>query len=202
MWTPTPTVPSAPYSPAPRKLGFLQRLRIGWQLTKVSLGVLRQEKGLILLPFLSLLITGAVWILFLITIFLVTAPSDVFGYWLFYVGLAIVYFVTFFVSIYFNAAVMGAAMIRLNGGNPTISDGLKVARTNIRRIAGWALVTATLGLILRAIAERFGFLGRIIAAALAAAWGVVTYLVGPVWVFEKLVRGAAVKRSGAHVPQP
>src|SRR5437899_12253096 len=181
MWTPTPTVPSAPYSPAPRKLGFLQRLRIGWQLTKVSLGVLRQEKGLILLPFLSLLITGAVWILFFITIFFLTAPSDVFGYWLFYVGLAIVYFVTFFVSIYFNAAVMGAAMIRLNGGDPTISAGLKVARENIRRIAGWALVTATVGLMLRAIAGRFGFSGQISAGTLGATWGIIRYLVVRSW---------------------
>src|SRR6266566_4306603 len=197
MWTPTPTVPSAPYSPAPRKLGFLDRLRIGWRLTKVSLGVLRQEKGLILLPFLSLLISGAVWILFFITIFFLTAPSDVFGYWLFYVGLAIVYFVTFFVSIYFNAAVMGAAMIRLSGGDPTISDGLKVARQNIKRSAGWALVTATVGLILRAIAERFGFIGRIIAGALGAAWGVITYLVVPVLIFEKVGPWAAVKRSGS-----
>src|SRR5438128_11369630 len=121
MWTPTPTVPSTPYSPAPRKLGFLQRLRIGWQLTKVSLGVLRQEKGLILLPFLSLLITGAVWILFFITIFFLTAPSDVFGYWLFYVGLGIVYFVSFFFSIYFIASVMVVVMIRLNAGCLTIS---------------------------------------------------------------------------------
>src|SRR5438132_13892219 len=201
MWTPTPTVPSAPYSPAPRKLGFLDRLRIGWRLTKVSLGVLRQEKGLILLPFLSLLISGAVWILFFITIFFLTAPSYVFGYWLFYVGLAIVYFVTFFVSIYFNAAVMGAAMIRLKGGDPTISDGLKVARENIKRIAGWALVTATIGLILRAIAERFGFLGRIIAGALGAAWGIVTYLVVPVLIFEKIGPWAAVKRSGCLLRQ-
>src|SRR5256885_8273722 len=160
MWTPTPTVPSAPYAPAPRKLGFLQRLRIGWQLTKVSLGVLHQEKGLILLPFLSLLISGAVWSLFFITIFFLTAPSDVFGYWLFYVGLAIVYFVTFFVSIYFNAAVMGAAMIRLSGGDPTISDGLKVANANPKRIPGWALVSATVGFGLPAPAETFGGLRR------------------------------------------
>src|SRR5207245_241504 len=83
---------------AARKPGFFQRLRIGWQLTKVSLGILRKEKGLILLPFFSLLITGAVWIAFFITIFFLTAPSDVFGFWLFYVGLAIVYFVTYFVS--------------------------------------------------------------------------------------------------------
>src|SRR5207249_8341139 len=99
MWAPTPTVPSSPYSPAPRKLGFLERLRIGWQLTKESLGVLRTEKGLFLLPFLSLLITGAVWILFFITIFFFTSPSDVFGFLLFYVGLALFYFVMFFVLI-------------------------------------------------------------------------------------------------------
>src|SRR3989442_5892485 len=114
MWTPTPTVPSAPYSPAPRKLGFLDRLRVGWQLTKVSLGVLRQEKGLVLLPFLSLLITGAVWILIFITIFFLTAPSHGFGFWLFYVGIAFVYFVTFFVSTYFKAAVMDAALSRVH----------------------------------------------------------------------------------------
>src|SRR5712692_8957257 len=201
MWTPTPTVPSSPYSPAPRKLGFLERLRIGWQLTKLSLGVLRQEKGLILLPFLSLLITGAVWILFFITIFFLTAPSDVFGFWLFYVGLAIVYFVTFFVSIYFNAAVMGAAMIRLNGGDPTISDGLRVANQNLRRIAGWALLSATVGLVLRAISERFGWVGRIIAGAVGIAWSIVTYLVVPVLIFEKLGPWAAVKRSGALLRQ-
>src|SRR5436189_4980609 len=104
MWSPSPTVPSSsgpgPFSMPLRKLGFFERLRVGWQLTKVSLGVLRKEKGLVLLPFLSLLITGAVWLLFFITILFFTAPSDVFGFWLFYVGLAIVYFVTFFVSIY------------------------------------------------------------------------------------------------------
>ena len=201
MWSPTPTVPSAPYSAVPRKLGFFERLRVGWQLTKVSLGVLRKEKGLVLLPFLSLLITGAVWLLFFITILFFTAPSDVFGFWLFYVGLAIVYFVTFFVSIYFNAAVMGAAMIRLNGGDPTIADGMKVARANLGRIAGWALVTATVGLILRAIAERFGFIGKIIAGAIGAAWGIVTYLVVPVVIFEKLRPWAAVKRSGSLLRQ-
>ena len=188
-------------SAVPRKLGFFERLRVGWQLTKVSLGVLRKEKGLVLLPFLSLLITGAVWLLFFITILFFTAPSDVFGFWLFYVGLAIVYFVTFFVSIYFNAAVMGAAMIRLNGGDPTIADGMKVARANLGRIAGWALVTATVGLILRAIAERFGFIGKIIAGAFGAAWGIVTYLVVPVVIFEKLRPWAAVKRSGSLLRQ-
>src|SRR5438552_16547105 len=71
----------------------------------------------------------------------------------------------------------------------------------MRRIAGWALVTATVGLILRAVAERFGFLGRIIAGAFGAAWGIVTYLVVPVLIFEKIGPWAAVKRSGSLLRQ-
>jgi len=205
MWSPAPTVPpvnpSGPFTPAPRKLGFFERLRIGWQLTKLSLGVLRNEKGLILLPFLSLLISGAVWAIFFLTIFFIAAPTDPFGAWFFYVSLAIVYFVTFFVSIYFNAAVMGAAMIRLNGGDPTIGDGLKVASANVRRIAGWALLSATVGLILHAISERFGWVSRIIAGIAGAAWGIVTYLVVPVLIFEKIGPWAAVKRSGSLLRQ-
>ena len=201
MWSPTPTVASTPSYPARRKRGFFERLSIGWQLTKVSLGLLRREKGLILLPFLSLLITGAAWVLFFVSIFFLSPPADAFGSWLFYVGLAVVYFVTFFVSIYFNAAVMGAAMIRLNGGDPTISDGLKVASENVRRIAGWALLTATVGLILRLISERAGFLGRIVVGVAGAAWGIVTYLVVPVLIFEKIGPWAAVKRSGSLLKQ-
>src|SRR5216117_2255663 len=206
MWSPPPTVPSStglgPFPARARQLGFFERLRIGWQLTKISLSILRREKGLIVLPFLSLLTTGVAWILFFIGIFFFApTPTNPFGSVFFYAGLAVVYFVTFFVSIYFNAAVMGAAMIRLNGGDPTISDGLKVARQNVRRIAGWALVTATIGLILRAIAERFSFLGRIIAGALGAAWGIVTYLVVPVLIFEKIGPWAAVKRSGSLLRQ-
>src|SRR5437667_284824 len=62
MWSPPPTVPSStglgPFPAPVRRLGFFERLRIGWQLTKVSLSILRREKGLIVLPFLSLLTTG------------------------------------------------------------------------------------------------------------------------------------------------
>src|SRR6266571_4295440 len=56
MWSPTPTVAPGPSYPAARKPGFFQRLSIGWKLTKVSLGVLRKEKGLVLLPFVPVLI--------------------------------------------------------------------------------------------------------------------------------------------------
>src|SRR2546430_14490730 len=62
-------------------------------------------------------------------------------------------------------------------------------------------MTATVGLILRAIAERFGFIGRIIAGAFGAAWGIITYLVVPVLIFEKIGPWAGVKRSGSLLRQ-
>lgn len=205
MWSPSPTVPASRpggFAGPVRKLRFFERLSVGWQLTKVSLSILRKEKGLILLPFLSFLVTGITWLVFFLGLFLfLPNPTNPFGNVLFYVGLGVVYFVTFFVSIYFNAAVMGAAMIRLNGGDPTISDGLRVANQNLRRIAGWALLSATVGLVLRAISERFGWVGRIIAGAVGIAWNIVTYLVVPVLIFEKLGPWAAVKRSGALLRQ-
>src|SRR5438309_11391722 len=115
MWSPSPTVPSSsgpgPFAPANRKLGFFERMRIGWRLTKLSLGILRKEKGLIVLPFLSLLLTGVAWLAFFVSIFFFTStPTSPWGSWPFYVGLALVYFFTFFVSIYFNAAVIGAVI--------------------------------------------------------------------------------------------
>lgn len=52
----------------------------------------------------------------------------------------------------------------------------------------WALVSATVGLILRMIAERSKLVGALIAKLLGAAWAIATYFVVPVMIFEK--RGA------------
>src|SRR5438046_10592013 len=141
MWSPPPTVPSStglgPFPARARQLGFFERLRIGWQLTKVSLSILRREKGIILLPFLSLLTTGVAWILFFLGIFFfVPNPTNPFGSVFFYAGLAVVYFITFFVSFYFNAAFMGAALIRLHGWGPNVADGLTVGNEDPRQLSG------------------------------------------------------------------
>jgi hypothetical protein len=106
------------------------------------------------------------------------------------------YFVTYFISIYFNAAVVGAAMKRLEGGDPTLADGLRAASSKLGKIAGWAAVAATVGLILRSLEERAGFLGRIAIAIVGAAWSAITFFVVPVLLFEEAGVGEGLKRSG------
>jgi len=64
-------------------------------------------------------------------------------------------------------------------------------------ILPWAIVSATVSIILRAIEERAGFVGRIVGALAGVAWSLVTFLVIPVLVIEGVGVRDAVSRSGA-----
>jgi hypothetical protein len=111
------------------------------------------------------------------------------------VVLFLFYLVQYFVIFFFNSALVGAAMIRLDGGNPTVADGLRIARSRIGQILGYAAIAATIGLILRLIEERAGFIGRWIAGLLGLAFTVATFLVVPVLVSRNVGPIDAVKES-------
>ena len=61
----------------------------------------------------------------------------------------------------------------------------------------WALITATVGMILRSLQERAGILGRIVLGLVGIAWTVLTFFVVPVLLFEPVGVGDAIKRSGS-----
>lgn len=177
------------------------RIGTGWQLTKVSLGVLRKDKELLLFPLLSGLAILAILGLFVGGMFFTVGFGAAFGgdaTWLFAVLMIVYYVLSFFIALYFNAAIIGAATIRLDGGNPTLGDGLRIANQNLKRIFLWAVFAATVAMILRAVQERLGILGRIVIGLVGIAWSLATYFVVPVLVYEKLGPWAAVKRS-AHL---
>ena len=88
----------------------------------------------------------------------------------------LLYLSQYFVMFFFNAALMGAAMIRMDGGISTVGDGLNIAllkaglmqarcRPDAGPILGYALIAATVGIIFRAIQERLGFVGNLIVGA-------------------------------------
>jgi len=57
------------------------------------------------------------------------------------------------------------------------------------------------GIVLRAIQERFELLGRIVIGLIGAAWTIATYFIVPVLVVEKLGPFDAVKRSATLMKQ-
>jgi hypothetical protein len=171
----------------------------GWQLTKLSFGVIRKDKEILLFPVISGLMLIVIAASFFIPWFLVTDLSQGSASIsiTFYIFWAIYYFIAFAISTFFNVAMMGCAMMRLEGGDPTFSYGLKFAAGRIKYIVEWALVAATVGLILRAIEQRSGLIGKIIIGIIGIAWTIATYFVLPVLAFEKLTPFKAMKRSAS-----
>ena len=113
----------------------------------------------------------------------------------FYGVLFLFYFCNYFVITFFNTALTSCAITRMAGGEPSFSAGLGAAFSRIHLIAGWALVSATIGLVLRMIAERSKRIGAIVAMLLGGAWSLITYLVVPVIVVENKGPIAALKES-------
>ncbi|HEX7391918.1 MAG TPA: DUF6159 family protein [Thermoplasmata archaeon] len=180
------------------------RIGRGWQLTKMSLRVIRKDKELLIFPILSglsaLLILASFFIGAFSTVDLLEMSSNEFPWW-FYAFFAVFYFVAFFIGVFFNVAVIGCATIRLNGGDPTVRDGLRIALENVKYILMWTLFAATIGLILRTIQQKAGIIGKFVIGAIGAAFTIASYFAVPVFVYEKVGPWKALKRSVSILTQ-
>jgi len=105
------------------------------------------------------------------------------------------YFVTAFVVIFFNAALVVGANERFEGGNPTLGSAIAGARSRLGLILQWAAVSATVSMVIRQVQERGGLFGRIIGGLIGFAWAVVTFLVLPMLVIEGVGVREAFRRS-------
>jgi hypothetical protein len=176
---------------------MLERLHRSWDLAKASLEVVKADKELLWFPIMSALAGLLVAASFIAPVLYdgwLPGAVDRQDPLLFAWGAAF-YIASFFVMFYFNTALVGAAMIRLEGGDPTVSDGFRIANERFWHILGYAIIAATVGLILRAIEERVGLIGKIVVGLIGAAWTVATFLVVPVLVVRKVGPLDAVKES-------
>ncbi|MEE8497942.1 MAG: DUF6159 family protein [Acidimicrobiia bacterium] len=172
------------------------------ELAGSSWRVLKADKELVLLPVLSLIATVAVAVSFLWPI--VSSCTETIGPksacelgGADYVILAVAYVTLAFITIFFNAALVHAANERMDGGDPTVGSAIRGALGKVHRILPWAIVSATVSVILRSLEERAGMLGRIVIGLVGLAWSLVTFLIVPVLVIEDIGVFDAIKRSGA-----
>lgn len=179
---------------------MFERISNSWRLVKASWAVLRADKELIVFPIVSmvgLLLVSAAFFVPLAAAGLLDSVgnSDRTGT-LTYIVLFLFYVVTYTVTIFANSALVGAALIRLSGGDPTLNDGFRIASERIGKIVGYAVIAATVGMILRALSERSGIIGRIVISIIGMAWNLATFLVVPVLVAEDIGPIEAIQRSG------
>jgi hypothetical protein len=185
-------------------VAMFERLSASFALAHSSWRVLRTDKKLIVFPLLS----GVSCFLVLLTFALpflarpqwAQAVIDAVNAngklpaWVYPVLFAY-YFCNYFVIIFFNAALVSCALIRFSGETPTLGDGLAAAGRRLPQILAWALVSATVGLLLKVIENAHEKAGAFISAILGTAWTVMTYFVVPVLVVEQAGPIAAIGRS-------
>jgi hypothetical protein len=189
---------------------MFDRTRRSWRLTVEAWNILRQDRELLMFPFLSGVCTLLALASFLIPIFLLVPWSQITGstggpggrvagefdpgVW-HYLLTFLFYLVTYFIVVFFNSGLVACARIRFTGGNPTVRDGFAFSIANVGRIFQWAVLSATVGTVLRTIEERVGWLGRLIVGLIGVAWSLGTAFVLPVLVYEGVGPVEAVKRS-------
>jgi Family of unknown function (DUF6159) len=174
-------------------MGTLSR---SWDLLKQSLSVLMSDKELMWLPVLS----GIFCLLAMVTIcgtgFLYVLPAGPIPHdavqqkelarqmapfmFVFYV-------VSYSVTTYFNVALVSIAANRLAGGHARLNDGLQLAWQRKWVILQWALLAATVGMLLQMLDERrLGFIGRMITWATGVVWTIASFFVIPIIAAEGL----------------
>ncbi|VAW30898.1 hypothetical protein MNBD_CHLOROFLEXI01-4762 [hydrothermal vent metagenome] len=214
---------------------MFQRLSNSWELVKASWRVLLADKELMLFPLVAFFASVLVMITFAVPTVLAgvldstvtNGELGIFSYIIAFLFYAVMYFVT----IFSNTALVGAAMIRLgifgiinkpsirkclkqipknsmislnyfsesalDGGDPTVGDGFRIAFSKIGAIFGYAFIAATVGTILRMISERSGAIGKLVVSLVGFVWTIATFLVIPVLVVEDVGPLDAVKRSAS-----
>ena len=183
------------------------RFSRSWDLVGQSFAILRKDKQLMLFPVLSgvsciivtLLLGASGLAIFLPAIrgagitpenFQNSGRSAEFM-----AAMFVFYLANYFVIVFFNVALVGVANSRLTGGTWTFDQGLQLAWKRKWVILQWAFVAATVGMLLRMLSERAGFIGRIVIGIIGIAWNLACYFVVPVLAFEDLSPGAAIYRS-------
>ncbi|MFA5101880.1 MAG: DUF6159 family protein [Candidatus Thermoplasmatota archaeon] len=172
-----------------------------WKLMKTSLGVLRKDKEIMIFPVLSFIACIIILLSFFAGFWFLGSDSFESTQWVWIIVGFLLYFVLFFIVIFFNTAIIACANIRLNGGDPTVSDGLRIASQHLGRILIWALISATIGMILQAIRQRGGWVGRIVAGVFGLAWTYVTFFIIPVLIYEKKGVASSIRRSASLFKQ-
>ena len=171
----------------------MTRFKGGFALAKHSWRTLRSHRSLLAFPILG----GAMSLV-------IVAPPALAGAYLAdrgdtlpgaLLGAVAIYLVCF-VSAFVGVGLAAAADAALRGQPASVGQGLRVASNRLGAISGWALISALLSIVLRALESR-SELAAVAAALIGGAWSVISLLVIPAIALEDVGPVTAMKRSAS-----
>jgi hypothetical protein len=187
-----------------------ERLVRSWQLFKKSVLVIREHPKLLIFPFVTGLLTLAIALFFLAPVVLIVmvphwvqggavrAIVDRFGFMRFGHGanvnfqfqpigatiLAGVYLLNMFLATLSSVAFNNEILQALAGRPVSIRHGLEAACQRWKSVLLWSLFAGVIGLFIRALEQRFAFVGRLVAGMIGLAWSLASIFAIPILVRE------------------
>ncbi len=187
-------------------MGFFATIGRGWQMSKLSLSVIRKDPELIVYMMISAVFALACMIgiglpQYMEMSWAVDAEGVATGA---YLGYAFVgYMLMTIIVTFWNCAIVANANIRLTGGDPTFGDGIREASKHLPAIIAWGIVAGTVGLLLKFLEgaarssdnDAMKTVAVIVHFIGAAIWWAMTFFMLPFLVIEGKSLGDSLKSS-------
>jgi hypothetical protein len=180
----------------------MNRFANSWAIAKQSWAVLQNNPSLAVFPLISGIGTLLVSIPFLAPFVLLAMNQEkhsaVVGPLGYVIGL-LMYAAVYTVVIFCNSALVTCAYQNLRGLPSTPQEGFQNAMRHLPKIVGWAVLSATVGQVLRAVQEKGGILGAVVGGLVGLAWNLVVFFVVPLMVIENLGPIDALRESAERL---
>lgn len=187
-----------------KKIGKFKASRL---IALESWNLLKKDKEMVAFPVLSaiasLLVIGIAGTIFFFLILngdlekAEAAENSSYGLQIIFIF--IMYFLTTFITIFFETGIITIVMGRLNNQNLSFQDGLNKSISKINKILVWSLVAATVGTLLKLISDRSKILGKIVVSILGAAWSILTFFIAPILIAEDIPIKESLQKSAATI---
>jgi hypothetical protein len=192
-----------------------------WSLFTSSLQVMRAHRKLLLFPVVTAACSVVISIFFIAPTILYPTGHGYLesGHWLsianrfglapagdqtrvhpnalFYGYAASIYLVSMFLATFANVAFYHQIMQALAGRAVSIRAGVRFAGTRLQSILVWSLFAGLVGLIIKALEERFGLIGRWVMKFVGVIWSVASVFVIPVIIREETTNPVDLLRNSA-----
>ena len=187
-------------------MGFFATIGRGWEMSKLSMSVVRKDPELMVYMIIAGLMSLACLVGMALPQFLemewaVNADGSFTPAYLSFSFVA--YMLLSIVVVFWNCAIIANANIRLTGGDPSFADGINAAVKRLPIIIIWGIIAGTVGLLLKALEgaarssdnDAMRALASIIHFLGGLAWWVMTFFMIPHMILEGQSVGDALKSS-------
>lgn len=183
------------------------RFKISWDIFKRSLSVIMRNKALLLFPVIMLVFIFIIALVYVspfvlwITGHALTDPvhwealggefegavenKDMISGTIGFTWFALIYLISMFLATFINVAFYNEIIHVLNDHRVSIARGFKAALSRIKLIMIWSLFAGIVGIIIKTLEERLGFVGRWIIRLIGISWSVASIFIIPVIIREE-----------------